>query len=387
MKHLLAIILITLPLIAGAQTVKDLQQEQQKLQQEIKETDRMLSQTKNDKKSTQNKLNLINRDIKNRKKIISSINTEITILNRDIASLTSKRQKLQTELEDHKLEYARMVRETHYADIQHAPLLFLLSADNFQQLMRRIRYMYEFQQYRKAAVQRIQGIQTDIDIQNNLLEERKQDKNTALQVQKTEQDKLARNERQQQKMLKDLKQQESTLTAQLKKQQKKADEINRKIENMIRQQTQSKTTLTKEQQLIAGGFERNKGLLPWPVEKGFISGFFGTHQHPVYEHVTINNKGIYLQTVAGAAARAVYEGEVSGILVLGSTYAVIVQHGNYRTVYSNLKDILVKQGDKIKTKQNLGHIATDTENDNKTELFFQIYMDRNLQDPTPWLAK
>ncbi|MCQ2331255.1 MAG: peptidoglycan DD-metalloendopeptidase family protein, partial [Paludibacteraceae bacterium] len=113
---------------------------------------------------------------------------------------------------------------------------------------------------------------------------------------------------------------------------------------------------------------------------------FGTHQHPVYEHVTVNNKGIYIQTVANATARAVYEGEVSGVLVLGNTYAVIVQHGNYRTVYSNLKDISVKQGDKISTKQTLGHIFTDAADDNKTELFFQIYKDRELQNPSNWIT-
>ncbi len=387
MKRLFFIAIMVLPLLLTAQTVKDLQQEQQKLQQQIQETDKMLSQTKKNEKATQNKLNLLNQDIKNRKKIISSINTEINVLDRDIATLTNRRNELQSDLDIAKADYARLVRETHVANMQSSPLLFLLSAHSFQQLLRRIRYMHEFQQYRKSEARRITGLQTDIDIQNDLLSDRRQDRNTALQAQQREQEKLTRNERKQKQMLNDLKKQEKDLSAKLKKQQQRVDEINRKIDNMIRQQTQSKSTLTKEQQLIAGGFEKNKGLLPWPVEKGFISGYFGTHQHPVYEHVTVNNKGIYLQTVAGASARAVYEGEVSGVLVLGNTYAVIVQHGNYRTVYSNLKDISVKQGDKISPKQTIGHILTDTENDNKTELFFQIYMDRTLLDPAPWLAK
>jgi len=123
------------------------------------------------------------------------------------------------------------------------------------------------------------------------------------------------------------------------------------------------------------------------VEKGFISGFFGTHQHPVYEHVTVNNKGIYIQTTAGSEARAVFDGEVSSCIVLGSTYAVIVQHGNYRTVYSNLKSLKVKQGDKVKAKDKLGTILSNTDEDNKTELYFQIYKDRTLQNPSLWLAQ
>jgi murein DD-endopeptidase MepM/ murein hydrolase activator NlpD len=186
-------------------------------------------------------------------------------------------------------------------------------------------------------------------------------------------------------MLNDLKKKEKELIAQQKKQQKKADELQRKIDQLIQQQ--AKSDLTKEQKLIAGGFEANKSRLPWPVEKGFISGYFGTHQHPVYEHVTVNNKGIYIQTSAGAYARSVFEGEVTSCIMLGNTYAVIVQHGNYRTVYSNLKSLLVKQGDQLKTKQNIGVVASDPSQDNKTELFFQIYKDRTLLNPSNWIAK
>ena len=156
---------------------------------------------------------------------------------------------------------------------------------------------------------------------------------------------------------------------------------------MIAKQVRTTTTLTKEQQLIAGGFEANQGRLPWPVEKGFISGYFGKHQHPVHEHVTINNKGIYLRTVAGANARAIYEGEVSSCAQINGNYAVIVQHGNYRTVYSPLKKIYVKQGDKVKAKQAIGEIVTDTSEDNKTELYFQIYKDRSIINPGLWLAQ
>ena len=171
--------------------------------------------------------------------------------------------------------------------------------------------------------------------------------------------------------------------------QKKVDELNRKIDDIVRKQTEkaSKTSLTKEQKLIAGGFEANKGRLPWPVEKGMISGHFGKQQHPVYSQVTMDNKGIYLQTTAGTKARAVYKGEVTSCFMVGGTYAVIVQHGNYRTVYSNLSKLSVKQGDKVDTKQAIGTIFTDPEQDQKTELYFQIYKDKNIQNPELWIAK
>ena len=190
-------------------------------------------------------------------------------------------------------------------------------------------------------------------------------------------------------MLKQLKSKEKDLSKKLQQQQKKVAELNKKIDDMIRKQTEkaSKTTLTKEQKLIAGGFEENKGRLPWPVEKGMISGHFGKQQHPVYSQVTIDNKGIYLQTVAGAKARAVYKGEVTSCFMVNGTYAVILQHGNYRTVYSNLSKLNVKQGDKVETKQVIGTIFTDPEQDQKTELYFQIYKDRNILNPELWIAR
>lgn len=377
--------LLTLPV--AAQNVKDLQKQQRELQQQLEQTAQMLKQTKQNETATENKLNLLNNDIKTRKKLIRNIQGEINALNGEMGTLRQKRFTLQKELEACKEDYARLVRETHYADMQQSPLLFLLSAENFQQLIRRVQYMQQFAAYRKEQVKKIESLQSDIDIQNTLLEERKQNRSTALQSQKREQDKLTRDERKQKDMLKSLKKQEKNLLAKQKEQQKKVDALNKQIEEMIAKQVRTTTTLTKEQQLIAGGFEANQGRLPWPVEKGFISGYFGKHQHPVHEHVTINNKGIYLQTVAGANARAIYEGEVSSCAQINGNYAVIVQHGNYRTVYSPLKKIYVKQGDKVKAKQAIGEIVTDTSEDNKTELYFQIYKDRSIINPGLWLAQ
>ena len=387
LKTIICILCCLLALPISAQNVKELQRQQQELQEQLAETAKMLKQTKKDETATENKLNLLNNDIKTRKKLIRNIQGEINALNGEMGTLRQKRTDLQKQLEACKEDYARLVRETHYADMQQSPLLFLLSADNFQQLVRRIQYMQQFAAYRKEQVKKIESLQTEIDIQNNLLNQRKNDRSTALQSQKREQDKLTRDERKQKDMLKSLKTQEKNLLAKQKEQQKKVDALNKQIEDMIAKQVRSTSTLTKEQQLIAGGFEANQGRLPWPVEKGYISGYFGRHQHPVHAHVTINNKGIYLQTTSGANARAIYEGEVTSCAQINGAYAVIVQHGNYRTVYSPLKKIYVKQGDKVSAKQAIGEIVTNTAEDNKTELYFQIYQDRTLQNPGLWLAQ
>ena len=375
--------------VFAADSVKDLQNKQKKLQEEIEQTNQMLTQTKKDENATLNKLQLIGQNIKTQKKLIRTLDNEITALNLEMKKLNLTRDSLQKVLNAYKEEYARMVRQSHYAQMQQSPLLFLLSSDSFQQLVRRARYMQEFARFRKEQVRRIENTQAEIDIQNNLLQSNKNDKQSALSTRKREQANLQRDERKQQTMLNQLKTKEKDLSKQLQQQQKKVAELNKKIDEMIRKQAEqaSKTTLTKEQQLLAGGFEANKGRLPWPVEKGMISGHFGKQQHPVYTQVTMDNKGIYLQTVAGAKARAVYKGEVTSCFMVANTYAVIVQHGNYRTVYSNLSKLNVKQGDTVETKQTIGTIFTDPEQDQKTELYFQIYKDRNLLNPELWITR
>ena len=389
-KYILTLVLSACLLVpAWSESVKELQRKQKKLQAEIEQTNKMLKQTKKDESATMNKLQLLNQNIKTQKKLIHTLDNEITALNREMTRLSNTRDSLQVVLERYKGDYAQMVKQSHYARMQQSPLLFLLASDSFQQLARRTRYLQEFAHFRQEQVRRFENTQAEIDTQNELLETNKADKQAALSSRKREQANLQRDERKQKNMLSQLKSKEKDLNKQIKQKQKKVDELNRKIDDLVRKQAEkaSKTSLTKEQKLIAGGFEANKGRLPWPVEKGMISGHFGKQQHPVYSQVTMDNKGIYLQTTAGTKARAVYKGEVTSCFMVGGTYAVIVQHGNYRTVYSNLSKLSVKQGDKVDTKQAIGTIFTDPEQDQKTELYFQIYKDKNIQNPELWIAK
>lgn len=390
-RNILVFVLCSLFFVPAfaADSVKDLQKKQKKLQEEIEQTNKMLKQTKKDESATMNKLQLIGQNIKTQKKLINTLDNEITALNREMRHLNTTRDSLQKVLEGYKNDYAEMVRQSHYARMQQSPLLFLLSSDSFQQLARRARYLQEFAHYRQEQVKRIENTQAEIDTQNELLRANKNDKQTALSNKKKEQENLKRDERKQKTMLNQLKTKEKDLTKQIQQKQKKVNELNKKIDDIVRQQAEkaSKTTLTKEQQLIAGGFEANKGRLPWPVEKGMISGHFGKQQHPVYAQVIMDNKGIYLQTVADAKARAVYKGEVTSCFMVNGTYAVILQHGNYRTVYSNLSKLSVKQGDKVETKQTLGTIFTDPEQDQKTELYFQVYKDRDILNPELWITR
>lgn len=390
MKRILIILVLffyaSTPLLLS-QDVQSLQKQQRQLEQQIATTNKMLEQTKSNKKVTLNKLELLNQNIAAQRKLVQSINNEIIALNKEMSQLQSNKSKLQSELIVLQEDYAELVRQTHYAQMHQSPFIFLFSSSTFQQLVRRLRYMQEFGHYRQTQIARITNKQEAIEHQNELLAANKKAKQKTLKAQQLEQDKLARSERQQKAMLEELKKQEKTLKAQLNKQQKAVADLNAKIDNLIRQQTQTKTSLTPEQQLIAGGFEKNKGRLPWPIESGNISGHFGKHAHPVYKEVIIDNKGIYLQTTSGASARAVFEGTVSSCFVMNNTYAVIIQHGNYRTVYSGLSKLQIKQGQHVDTKQAIGTIYTNPEEDNKTELYFQIYQDRNILNPEQWILK
>lgn len=370
-----------------ADSASSLKKQQKELKQQIEQTNKMLQQTKKNESATITKLELINQNIKTQKALISNLDKEIQGINNEIAVLNVQRDAMQVKLNQLKNDYAKMVRESHYAQLQQSPLLFLLSATSFQQLVRRIRYLQEFASYRRQQAAEIEGVKVKMDEQNNQLRTHKQTKQKTLKSQQKTHDELTRNERKQQQMLKDLKKKEKDLQAQLKKQQKKANELNKKIDATITKQTATTTTMTKEQQIIAGNFEQNKGRLPWPIEKGYISGTFGKHTHPVYKDVVIDNKGIYLRTTAGAAARVVYAGQVTSCFMTNGTYAVIVMHGNYRTVYAGLSRLAVKQGDKVEAKQKIGTIYSDPEEDNKTELFFQIWKDRTLLNPSSWICK
>lgn len=389
MKRLIYISLLALLLPAAvySQSVKDLEKQRNQTLKQLEQTGKMLKETKRNKTATVNKLNLLNQDIKTRKRLINGINNEIYALDKELRKLNLQKDSLGRQLSMEREQYAQTVRQSHYLQMQNSPLLFLLSADDFNQMLRRARYLQEMASYRRHQAAQIKIEQQKIDDQDKQIQQNRKDKQKVLNVQQREKDNLARDERKQKKMLQDLKKKEKELLAQQKRQQKKADDLNKRIDELIKKDIKKDANkLTKEEQLVAGGFEKNKGKLPWPTEKGYISGHFGVQQHPTLAHVTVNNKGVYIQTTAGSVARSVYEGEVSAVFVSDGQNVVIIKHGNYRTVYSNLTTLYVKKGDKLNSKQRIGKIYTDPENDNKTELFFQIRKDTDILNPSLWLA-
>ncbi len=403
MKNIISIIfaLLILTTSANAQTRKELEAKKKKTLQELAITNKLLNETSKEKKGTQNKVNLLKRSINKSNEYIKTLNSEINVLNEYIDSLNTRKCSMEIELNNCKMDYAKLSKAAYLNQKYNSPLIFILSADNFSQSIRRFRYLQEISRLRKKQALEIQQISNVIIKQEDDLTNNKIKKETAVSSKELETIRLENQKRKRDSELAALKRKESSLRSKQKKQEKAAAELNSKIQKIIaeeiRKQNSNKSTassndnspykMSKEEILVAGNFEKNKGKLPMPVTKGFISGKFGTQQHPQLKNVTINNKGIYIQTPSGSDARAIFEGEVTQCFSIpGSNNSVIVKHGNYRSVYSNLTTLYVKVGDKITTKQKIGKIFIDKENDNKTELYLMIYKDTTIQNPQYWLA-
>ncbi|MDD4427290.1 MAG: peptidoglycan DD-metalloendopeptidase family protein [Paludibacter sp.] len=420
MRKILIIFVTLLTLtVAVGQTIKELEEQRKNALKRLETTSKVLSETKKTQRTSLNKLNIINKSISQRKALINNINKEISVLDNEITKLNAETRKLERELEIYKADYANMVKEAYINRSVYSKLLFLLSAESFDQSFRRLRYMQEYSEYRKEQMRKIENTKLEIAKKTEQLGQHKKTQVEIKNQKNTEQQKLIVDQKKENSVYANLKKKERTLQSDLKKQQRIANDLNRKIEALIAEEvrkaeekrraeeqakrgkgTDSKepaTTprtsekgyaMTKEEKLISGNFAANAGRLPWPVERGFISGKYGIQPHPTLKYVTTNNKGIYIQTPVKTDARAVFDGIVTQrFSVPGSNNGVIIQHGQYRTVYANLTNIYVRIGQKIKAKQSIGQIYTDPESDNKTELFFQIWKDRTILNPESWIAR
>lgn len=426
--------------LSMGQSVKELEEQRKSALKRLETTSKVLSETKKTQKTSLNKLNIINKSIKERKSLINNIDKEIRVLDTEMSKLDTETQKLQKQLEEYKAEYVKLIQEAYINRSIYSKIMFVLSAKTFDQSFRRLRYMQEITAYRKSQVEKIEQTKLEIERKNNELSQHKKTQVVIKEQKNSEAQKLIKDQKKENSVYSDLKKKEKTLQADLKKQQKIANDLNNKIERLIAEEirkaeekarkareaeerarknreaevkpkkshetadtpvkkdTEKKTvkpvssssgyTMTKEETLISGNFSANMGRLPWPVEKGFISGKFGVQPHPALKYVTTNNKGVYIQTPARSDARAVFDGIVTQrFSVPGSNNGVIIQHGQYRTVYANLTQIYVRIGEKVSAKQKIGQVYTDSESDNKTELFFQIRKDKAVLNPESWITR
>jgi septal ring factor EnvC (AmiA/AmiB activator) len=287
-------------------------------------------------------------------------------------------------------------------------LMFIFSSKDFNQAFHRIKYYQQYSAYRRKQAEIIEATQVEVTRQKRNLELSKGDKLTLIETKEQEKNRLSQEQQAKDKSVKELTQKEKQLMATLKQKQQAAEKLQREIEKAITEEiaaaakrakstvnnepktkmetTRTEIMLTPKEMELSSSFAANKGKLPWPSEKGIITGIFGEHPHPVLKYVMVRNNGIDITTVSGAGARAVFKGKVSRVMSFPNlNKVVIIRHGEYLTVYSNLETVIVKDGDEVNTKQMIGTVHTNSD-DTRTELHFEIWLGKTIQNPQEWLA-
>jgi len=393
-------------------TKEKLQEDKNKLEKDIAYTNKLLSETKKNKQISLNQLIILNNKINQREDLIGTINTEIGDIDSKIISNSKETYKLAGELKRLKGEYAKMIVFAYKNRSAFTRLMFLFASSDLNQAYLRLKYLQQYTLYRRKQAGLIVQAAVLLNEKITLLKDIKSGKSILLKSEEAEKILLAQEKDEKNTAVKKLQQKEKDLLKTIKQKEKESKKLKQSIETLIADEikkatekkkvstttsTTNKTTTTvtttsKELGLsdadiiLSNSFASNKGKLPWPTEKGVVTSTFGVHSHPVLTEIKVKNNGIDISTSLGSKARAVFDGKVTGVVSIpGANMAVIVRHGEYLTVYSNLTEVYVKTGDAIKTKQNIGLIYTDTD-DSKTELHFEVWYGKLLTDPINWLA-
>ncbi len=378
-----------------AQSLSDLRQKREAAASEIEYTGKLLSKVQQEEKASLSRLQLINNNIKQRNGLIAGLNDEVKVYQEFIENNSMVVEMLTDDLEQMKEEYAQLIRMAYRNENSGKPLLLLLSAENFNQAYRRLLYMRRYTSFRKNQAVTMELLQQLLSEKIISLEKLKETRQQLIDEARDEAQKLVQEKNRQNQELQELKKQQTNLEQTLAQQRSMERQLEREINRMIEEEARKNRDagepaygLTPEQKLVGENFGQNKQRLPWPVERGIITDRFGVHQHPVLSKVQIRNNGINITTEAGAEVRAVFNGEVTRVFgITGGNSAVIIRHGNYLSVYSNLSGVTVKKGDKVKAKQPIGSVYTDSDDGNKSILKFQIWHENQKLNPEEWIGR
>lgn len=416
------------------QSQKDLQDKKNRLNDDIKQLNSQLSKTKANKKSQINTIVVINTKLKVREELIGTINSELTQVNKEIKQNQIEVDALKGNLVKLRAEYAKMIYFAQRNQESYTKLMFIFAAGNFNQAYMRLKYFQQYTEFRKKQAAEIMGTQQVLGSKLQGLEQKRHEKNVLLGNEKDEKVALDKEKQEQETVLSEIQQQEKELKEELEQKKRDAenlqlaikkliaDEIKRKAEEIRRKdeerrkaeearlakeaknhnkpvkttppvktetppaKTETKASvpeLTPEAEAIGNDFSSSRGKLPWPVAKGVICQPYGEYEHPAIKGFIMYNNGVDICVAKGTQARAVFAGEVTSIAVSpAGGKLVIIRHGEYLSVYSNLSDILVKQGDKVTIRQPIGNIM---EEDGKTSMNLQIWKGQKTMDPGGWL--
>lgn len=401
-RHILFVFMLLGQLMATAQNKTELESKKQQLLKDIEFTNKLLNETEKSKKATLGELNLLNSKIGKRQQLINTISRQAALIEAQINETKGVVKSLEEDLEKLKKEYALMLHYTYKNQNQYERLMFILSSEDFNQAYKRIKYFQQYAKHRQEQAKAIEATRNALADKTKDLAQKK--RNMALLVEDTEKEKiqLSTEKEQQGKMIKILKTKEGQLRNELKQKERDRKKLESAIGRIIEEEikkakakvakdntatiTKSGFALTPKELELSGKFNENEGKLPWPSETGVITSTFGEQAHPTLPSIKIMNNGIDIATDKDAKARAVFEGTVSYVLsVPGAHKAVMIKHGEFFSVYTNLENVTVQAGDKVTVKQALGSVVTSRE-DGKTTLHFEIWKGTTKLNPAKWIV-
>lgn len=413
-KLLLLFFFVTFASTAIAQSSSQLKRKKEALQREIELLQRNLDQAALSKKLTLSEIRALNTKINLMQSKITVINSEIKNLDNEIHENTNTVHSLRDRLEQLKIEYAGMIRFAQRNKNAYDKMMFIFAAKDFNQAYKRIKYLQQFGQYRKKQADYIQGTEKNLNYKIVVLDKSLKAKSNLLREQENEQQKLAKNKNEQASVLSKFKRQERQFSRDIVVRKRQQAAVDRQIRNAIQREielarkqaeeaeriaaakakadnkpvpveraktTSSYLTATPEAAKLSAGFENNRGRLPWPVGQGSITEGFGRHTEG---EAGYTNDGVNILTSDGATVRAVFGGEVLFVTMIQGIYVVALRHGEYFTIYQNLKSSTVAKGDKVDTKQSIGTVATTSDG---PLLHFEIMRGQTKLNPEAWIAK
>jgi len=386
--------------MAQSQKQKELEARRKQLLNEIEQINTLLFTNKKKEKSVISQVEDLNYKVSVRKNLIKVTNDQANLLTREINANQKEISNLRDQLKILKEDYAAMIVRSYKSRSDQSKVMFLLSSENFKQAYKRLQYIKQYANYQKEQGEKIKAKTEKLQEVNTTLLRQKKEKEKLIEENRLAKNRLEEELKQQNTLMVSIHKNLSTYNSQIKKKQQEADQIDKEIDKLIREAIAESNrkagkspsssrdyALTTEAKALAANFESNKGRLPWPVEKGVVKLGYGRQPSPIDKTVTINSNGVRIATEEGAKVRAVFDGEVSAIVVIkNANPAIIIRHGNYFSIYKNLSKIFVKQGDKVTTKQIIGEVFTNKSN-GETILGFGVNKNSNTENPANWIYK
>jgi septal ring factor EnvC (AmiA/AmiB activator) len=389
----------SLLLFGQSEKQKKLEAQRQQVLREMKQINALLFSKKKEEKSEITLIEDLNYKVSVRRNLIRITNEQANLLTREINANQKEISSLREQLEELKVDYAAMIVKSYKSKSEQSKIMFLLSSNDFKQAYKRLQYIKQYTNYQKEQGEAIKTKTKELQDLNIELSKRKEDKQKLIEENRLAKRELEQELKERETLMASIKSDMSKFNAQIKKKKQEAERLNREIDRLIKEAiaasnekagnttSTGKFVLTPEARRVATNFESNKGNLSWPVERGVIKGKFGKTRSLTDRSVEVNNSGVKIATERDAKVKAVFNGEVSKIVIVkNANPAIIIRHGDYLSIYNNLSQIYVKSGDKIKTGQVIGQVFTNRSS-GESLLDFRIYKNDKKLNPQYWLAK